>query len=78
MVAVRGAYGILQQEVFVHLAGARELNGHAFDQARLYAGIGQRFGARADLELTYMHQFVSGRSVDARGHVVIATLTTRF
>lgn len=74
----RGNYGILQQEVFVHVAGARNINGHAFDQARLYAGIGRRFGPLADLELTYMHQHISGRTTDTRGHVVIATLTTRF
>jgi len=71
-------YGILQQEVMAHVAGARDLNGHAFDQQRLYAGVGRRFAPGTDVEMTYMHQFLSGRTVDTRGHVVILTLVTRF
>jgi hypothetical protein len=49
-----------------------------FDQQRLAAGFGRRFNATADFELVYLHQFASGRTVDTRGHVVLATLTTRF
>ena len=73
-----GGYALLQEETMVHVAGAAELNGHAFDQQRLYAGVGRRFTPAMDLELSYLHQFVSGRTTDTRGHIVQVTWTTRF
>lgn len=73
-----GAYGALQNEVFLHLTNRDDLNGKLLDQNRAYAGLGWRFGPRADLELGYLQQYLVGRGTDTQNHVVQLALYSRF
>jgi len=59
---VRGPYWVLQNEVFLNVAGARYTHGKLFDQSRSYAGIGLRVNPSADLEIGWMTQYALGRN----------------
>jgi len=73
----RGPYVALQSEWMGHLAGKKELNGRTFDQLRAYAGIGWRFSRKADIEAGYQLQYLNGRAVDTRNHIILVSAITR-
>jgi hypothetical protein len=59
---VRGPYWVLQNEVFLNVAGSGYTHGKLFDQSRTYAGVGTRLNPVADLELGWMTQYALGRN----------------
>jgi len=52
----KGAFGALQNEVFLHVTGKDKMNGKVFDQNRLYLALGYRVSPRWDLEGGYMRR----------------------
>lgn len=75
---VRGRYLALQNEVFLNLDRKERLNGRTLDQNRTFVGFGQRRGDRLDVEIGYLHQYVSARGTDTRNHALMLALVNRF
>ncbi|SJZ64507.1 Protein of unknown function [Sediminibacterium ginsengisoli] len=57
----QGTFISLQNEIMFNIGDAAAVNGKFFDQNRAYGSFGYRFSPKADLEIGYMNQFVSGR-----------------
>lgn len=74
---VRGPYLAVQNEVFLNLDRQYRLNGRTLDQNRTFLGFGQRLGD-LDVEIGYLHQYVSARGADTRNHAVMFSLVSRF
>jgi hypothetical protein len=49
----RGWYTILQNEIFINVQHKEQVNNNVFDQNRLYASYGYRFGKHLDVEAGY-------------------------
>lgn len=65
----KGLYAALQNEVFLNTGDKTAVNGKAFDQNRLYGGIGYRFGGKIDIEAGYLNQYTSTRTSFVNNHV---------
>ena len=65
----KGLYAALQNEVFLNTGDKAAVNGKAFDQNRLYGGIGYRFGGKIDIEAGYLNQYTSTRTSFINNHV---------
>lgn len=67
----KGAFGALQNEIFVNVIDKYKVNGEFFDQNRAYLAIGYRLSPKADLEIGYLNQYVNGAgSAFANNHVL--------
>lgn len=67
----KGVFAALQNEVFVNVGNASDVNGKFLDQNRLYLAAGYRISPKADIEIGYMNQYVSGRNdVFTNNHIV--------
>ncbi|MFM7672206.1 MAG: DUF2490 domain-containing protein [Bacteroidota bacterium] len=64
----KGAYGCIQNEVFLHLTGNNNLNGKTFDQNRAYLALGYRFNKQLDAECGYMLRNIGTTSSSVNQH----------
>lgn len=62
LVFAKGPFAALQNEVFLNFGNTSNVNGHVFDQNRLYLAAGYRINPAFDLEAGYMYQYVKGRA----------------
>jgi hypothetical protein len=58
----QGAFGSIQNEVFLNIGDKSNVNGKTFDQNRVYLAVGYRFSKKFDIEAGYMNQYISGRT----------------
>jgi Protein of unknown function (DUF2490) len=66
-----GAFAAIQNEIFVNVTNAENVNNKFFDQNRLYGAVGWRFSKAFDLETGYLYQFVSGlNGSNVNNHVI--------
>ena len=54
----RGTYITLQEELYFNFGDLSPVNGHYFDQNRIYLALGYRFSSIIDWEIGYMNQFI--------------------
>lgn len=73
-----GLFTTVQDEIFINLQNKDKINGSLFDQNRAYAGIGNRFSPKIDMELGYMKLFQKRSSTDLSGSIVQLAFFTRF
>ena len=67
----KGAYGVLQNEVFLNFGNTENLNGKIFDQNRFYAALGYRISPHVDMETGYVNQYINGRASSfTNNHIV--------
>jgi hypothetical protein len=66
----KGMFLALQNEVFLNLFGQQNVNGKFFDQNRFYLAAGYRVSSKADLEIGYMNQYVSGRTTNLTNNII--------
>lgn len=62
---LKGAYGVLQEEIFFNFGNTSAVNGHSFDQSRSVAALGYRFSAHFDMELGYQYRYIKGKKATA-------------
>lgn len=74
----KGLFATVQDEIFLNVQNKGLINGSLFDQNRVYAGIGQRFSSKFDIEVGYMSSFQKRSSIDLRNEVIQLALFTRF
>lgn len=74
----KGLFATVQDEVFINVQNKDKINGSLFDQNRAYAGIGQRFSPKIDMELGYMKLFQKRSSTDLSSSIVQLAFFTRF
>ena len=74
----KGLFATVQDEIFLNIQNKGSINGSLFDQNRVYAGIGQRFSPKLDVEIGYMSSFQKRSSVDLRNSVMQLAFFTRF
>jgi hypothetical protein len=68
---VKGAFGAIQNELFLNIGDKSAVNGKFFDQNRFYLALGYRLSAKFDLEAGYMNQYVSGSNDNlSRAHIL--------
>ncbi len=66
----QGWFAALQDEVFVNTGNKTAVNGHFFDQNRLYLAVGYRLPAtKIDLEAGYMNQYSKTRTSFVNNHI---------
>ena len=58
----QGAFGAVQNEVFLNIGDKSNVNGKTFDQNRAYLALGYRCSKKFDVEAGYMNQYISGRN----------------
>lgn len=75
---VKGAFLVLQNEVFFNIQNKGLINNSLFDQNRLYLGAGYRFSKKVDLEAGYLNQAVHGKTQNTVNNVTQLALYTRF
>ena len=58
---VKGPYAVLQDEIFFNMLKKENANGQAFDQNRLFAGLGYRLSPKFDIEAGYQNRAITAR-----------------
>src|SRR5574343_384310 len=72
---VKGPYAVLQDEIFFNMLKKENANGQAFDQNRLFAGLGYRLSPKFDIEAGYQNRAITARG-GARFTDQITQITT--
>lgn len=65
----RGPFVAFQNEIFMNVTGKNNLNGHIYDQNRLYTAGGYRISRQIDLEFGYMNRQIRLRTGSTRQHI---------
>lgn len=70
-----GTYITVQDELFFNFGDLSPVNGHSFDQNRIYFAVGYRFSPTIDWEIGYMNQFIqnSGAAKTSNNILQVAT-----
>lgn len=64
----KGAFGAIQNELFLHLTGKDRLNEHTYDQNRFLISVGYRPNRQWDAELGYMLRNIQGLTGSTNQH----------
>ena len=73
-----GYYFALQNELFLNVQNKQYVNDQAFDQNRVYSGIGYKFNKNFETELGYMFRYQIESENNLRSHVIQLTISSSF
>ena len=70
-----GMYMTLQEELYFNFGDLSVVNGHYFDQNRVYFAIGYRFSPTIDWEIGYMNQYIQNSSSATTSNYILQLAT---